>query len=62
MGLKDVILEYVIKLVSDLRPRFIKFSGNYLSRCSQWVNVRVIGFNATFNNISVISWQSYNIM
>ena len=30
----------------------------YLNRMNMWVNVRVMVFNATFNNISVISWWS----
>jgi hypothetical protein len=28
----------------------------------QWVNVRVMVFNSTFNNISLISWQSVVLM
>jgi len=30
----------------------------YLNRMNMWVTVRVMVFNATFNNISVISWWS----
>jgi hypothetical protein len=33
-----------------------------LSQLCQLVRVRVLVFNVTFNNISVISWQSVSLM
>jgi hypothetical protein len=44
-----------------ISPKFIQKLVNILNR-GKYIKVRVIVFNATFKNISVISWQSVLFM
>ena len=37
---------------------FFQIIWNFIGRSSFWIGVRIMMFDATFNNISVLLWQS----
>jgi hypothetical protein len=58
-----MIQHYVIKFVIDLRQvggflRVLNINFNVVKNSQILVGFRFMVFNATFNNISVISWRS----